>query len=136
MWRKLKKNKILYLEVTVQTQYSWRANDPSSFSGRVLLWRNSGPSEICWVVARQGNRWPIEHFCSEKAVTTQRVTLDWALIESWKERTCLNGRVQFNKLYLKVLSIFCKIGLYIWTLEWPGFVFADLWRAFLSSLLL
>lgn len=102
MCRKLKRNKMLYLEVTVQTQCNEGANDPSSFSWGVFHWRNSIHSEICWVVAREGSRWPFEHFCSQKAVTTKCVALHWedSIRAQWRAThlviTCIEGRVKFR----------------------------------------
>lgn len=56
---------------------------------------------------------PFENFRYQKAVTVKLSAIQGALIELWKEKTCVDGRVKlqgyFNKLYLKVLSIFCKM---------------------------
>lgn len=56
---------------------------------------------------------PSEHSLSQKAITIKLVAIHWALFELWKEGLSTDGFIKlqryFNKLYLKVLSIFCRM---------------------------
>jgi hypothetical protein len=56
---------------------------------------------------------PSEQLPSQKAIGIKLIAIHWAVIELWKERCYIGGWIKlqryFNKSYLKILRIFCKM---------------------------
>lgn len=119
MWMKLKKNKMLYFELNVQTwcPEEWMTNLCLMLAEECFIRKiqsQEGRGDLLSVLLqRRKVSGPSEHFYYEKAVTIKLVAIHWALIELWKGRFCKDGCIKlqryFNKFYLKVLRIFCKM---------------------------